>query len=323
MTASSLTFLTPIAGLVALVVVLPLAALVVVARRQRRVRRSLGLSDERRTVRVREVASLVALFALLALAATQPVFTQGTSIMARTDVEAYVLFDVSRSMLASEAPDRPTRFDRAIDFALKLRPGFEGVRVGVASITNRPLPHAFPTADGTTFAAVVTSAIGIEKPPPVTTLRARVTTFAALEGLAVENFFSAGSSKRAVIILTDGESRPFDPQPLFEELAAEAIELYFVRFWHQEERVWLPDGAPERYRPDPSSEALLASLSSRPRVRAFEESDMPGLTVAVEQFLGEGPIVETAVGRRTTPLAPWLALFGAIPLAFLLVRRPR
>ena len=323
MISAAITFLTPTAALVGLAAIVPLAAVALVSWRHRRLRQALGLEGRLRLVRLREVVAVVALFTLLAGAATQPLVSHGRSIAARADVEAYVLFDVSRSMLAAASPDQPTRFDRAVQFALDLRPRFGGIPVGVASLTDRPLPHVFPTADGSTFASVVTGAIGIERPPPLEQGQIRATTFEALEDLAKENFFSAGSTKRAVIVLTDGESRPFDPRPLVEELAAEAIELYFVRFWREDERVWQESGERESYRPDPSSEAMLASLATGPRISTFGEAEIGGVGAAVERFFGEGPLVEAAVDRRATPLAPWLALASAIPLAFLLVRRPR
>lgn len=319
----SITFLSPMGALVGVAIVVPLAAMVLVARRQRRLRTALGFDGRMPLLRVRDAVALILLFTLLAGAASQPLISRGRSIDARADVEAYVLFDVSRSMLAATGPGEPTRFDRAVDFALTLRPQLDGVRVGVASLTDRPLPHVFPTADGSTFASVVTLAIGIERPPPAEEGQARATTFAALEGLAKENFFSASSTKRAVVVLTDGESRPFDARPLVEELAAEAIHLYFVRFWREDERVWQPSGSPERYRPDATSEALLASLASEPRVSAFDESDIGDVQAAVERFFGNGPLVEAAVERSTTPVAPWLALLAALPLAFVLVRRSR
>ena len=320
---ASLTFLTPTAALVGLAVVAPLAALALNARRQRRVRARLGLRSVGRLLRARDVAALVALFGLLAAGASQPVLSHGRSISARADVEAYVLFDVSRSMLAARAPSDDTRFDRSVRFALELRPRLAGVPVGVASLTDRPLPHVFPTADRRTFSSVVTGAIGIEKPPPIEQGQTRATTFEALAGLAQENFFSAGSTKRAVVVLTDGESRDFDAGPLIEELANEAIELYFVRFWSPDERVWQPSGVAEPYRPDASSEALLASLADRPRVSAFAESELDRVVSAIERFFGDGPLVASAVDREATPLGPWLALAAAIPLAALLVRRPR
>ena len=322
-TAASITFLTPTAALVGLAAAAPLVAITLVARRDRRLRRALGLPGEWRLLRVREGIAVVALFTLLAGAASQPVFSSVRSIDARGDVEAYVLFDVSRSMLAAAGPDEPTRFDRAIQFSLALRPRFADVPVGVASLTDRPLPHVFPTADAGTFASVVTASVGIEKPPPLERGQTRATTFEALEGLAKQNFFSASSTKRVVIVLTDGESRPFDPRPLAEELATEAIELYLVRFWHEDERVWQESGSPERYRPDPSSEALLTSLATTPRVSTFRESEINRVVAAVDRFFGEGPLVGTAVDRRANPLAPWLALASAVPLAFVLVRRSR
>ena len=54
--------------------------------------------------------------------------------------------------------------------------------MGVASLTDRVLPHLFPTLGANAFAAVVDSGIGIERPPPDRRAR-RATAFLALGDL--------------------------------------------------------------------------------------------------------------------------------------------
>ena len=59
--------------------------------------------------------ALAAVPVLLGIAAAQPVLETTHVVPERTDVEAYVVIDVSRSMLAAAGPGEPTRFERAQD----------------------------------------------------------------------------------------------------------------------------------------------------------------------------------------------------------------
>ena len=106
-------------------------------------------------MRLLPAAAIVATAALIAVAAAQPVIQHSTTRHERTDAEAYVVFDISRSMAASPAPRAPDRLARARAFALALRPRLASIPVGVASFTDRVLPHLFPTTDEGAFAAVV------------------------------------------------------------------------------------------------------------------------------------------------------------------------
>ena len=118
-------------------------------------------------------------------------------------------------------------------------------------------------------------------------------------------------------------SRVFLPQELIDELAVKSIGLFIVRFWNERERVYTPGGVLERDRLDPSSTALLASLSENPGVSTYGADDPEQLLAAVESYRDPGPIVATEVARRAYALAPWLALAAALPLALVLVWRPR
>ena len=59
------------------------------------------------------LGALVLAIALLGLAAAQPVVASPHQSAVRRDADVFVVLDTSRSMLASRAPETPTRFDRA------------------------------------------------------------------------------------------------------------------------------------------------------------------------------------------------------------------
>jgi hypothetical protein len=170
MVAFDLIFLSPKGALIALGVVLPLAALVLVARRGGRLRAALAVpraSGWRLTVPTLAAAAVAALFGV---AAAQPVAEQETALEVRTDAEAYVVIDISRSMLARSGLGGTMRLARAKAAAVKLRSALPDIPVGVASLTDRVLPHLFPSADADTFRATVALSLGIEQPPPRSSL---------------------------------------------------------------------------------------------------------------------------------------------------------
>jgi Ca-activated chloride channel family protein len=216
--AASLTFLTPRAALLAVLALVPVAALVIGGRRVERARRILRLSPPSGGDRRRRVVLLVAVTALLAVAAMQPVVRTQTSLRARTDAQAFVVIDVSRSMAAAPAASGPSRLARAKRAALAIAPQLGDVPVGVATLTDRTLPDLFPSSDRAAFDSAVSS-LTVEDPPPreVSTV---ATTFDALRQVATQGFFAQTVRKRAIVLVTDGESRAFDPDLVARSLGS-------------------------------------------------------------------------------------------------------
>ena len=317
---TELSFLTPLGGFAVLAVLLPLAGALLAARRAKGPRRTLGLSAPPLRSHGALAVTALSLFALLGLAATQPVLRLERPVSARPDAEAFFLFDISRSMLAARAVDAPTRFARAVDLAVRLRGALADVPVGVASLTDRTLPHLFPTVDQEAHARVVRRALAIERPPP-RDRAVRATDFRAIDALADENYFSPESVHRLVVVWTDGESRPFDAAALVRKLERHGVALVVVRLWHPDERVFGKQGRPEPYRPDPASVMQLARLAKAgDSARVFSEDDVDAAGAAARRLLGSGPLVEAGTAEPLVPLAPYVVLAAALPLAALLAR---
>src|SRR5829696_1466695 len=158
-------FLTPLGAVFAVTVLVPLALFVLRERRARRLRTVLALRQPPLRAQVPLVLALVAVPALVALAAMQPVVETTRTVRERTDAQAFVVFDVSRSMLAAADAGSPTRLERARKIAESLRERLPEVPVGILSLTDRLLPHLFPTIDESVFDATAEKAIGIERPP--------------------------------------------------------------------------------------------------------------------------------------------------------------
>jgi hypothetical protein len=315
------TFLTPLAGLVALLVVVPLAVLVLTELRVGEVRRALRLPEPRAARPVAAIA-LIVLAALLGLGAAQPTLDTSKDRLGRTDAEVYFAFDTSRSMLAASSAGGETRFSRAQEAALRVRRALPELQVGVASVTDRTLPHLLPTLNRPAFNATVARTIGVDRPPPLQRYQGKASTFDALRALPTRSFFAAGSTKRLVVYLTDGESRVFNPQRLRNSFLTNNTGLMVVRFWRDGERVFRADGAaaPD-YQADPASASAVESVASAVGGRAFDESELDQVAAAIRSFVGEGEAKPVAKDDARTSLAPYLFLGAFVPLGFLLWRR--
>ena len=242
----------------------------------------------------------------------------------RTDAEVFVVFDVSRSMLASKAAGEPSRLARSKADALKLREDLPEVPFGAASVTDRTLPHLFPSGNEDVFRATVQKAIGIERPPPVHSLLRRVTSLESLGAVATQSFFSPSARRRVLVVFTDGETLPGTRArlgPLFQR--PPGISTVFVHVWGRDERVYLRRTPEIGYRADPGSREALERIASGVGGQVVPESDFANATREVSRLVGRGPTVVEGEKRRDIPLAPPLTAAAFLPLALLLWRRDR
>jgi von Willebrand factor type A domain len=311
-------FLSPLGWLVACAAVLPLGAAALRRRRERPMRRLLLLAPPPRTAGAAAAAAAVLAIALLAAATARPAISTAGGQRLRSDAQVFFVVDVSRSMLARRRHGR-TRFERALSAAETILSRLSDVPAGVASLSDRPLPHLFPTGDRQVFSAVLHRSIGIQRPAAsVGSVPNGVeTTFDPLDQLATAGYFGRGIRHRLVILLTDGESIPYSPNAVATQLQAGHVGLLVVRFWNADERVYRPGGRIEPYRPDPGAIRQLELLAPG---RIYPESRTSAVVRAARQALGTGPSVTIGQPRRFE-LAPYAALAAVLPIAFLLRRR--
>jgi hypothetical protein len=317
-----MTFLTPLAALAALAALLPLAAWTAGGRRIATVRAALGLGDPSHRPLGR-IAAAGAAVVLLGLAAAQPTLTHDAQSRERTDAQALFVLDTSRSMAASATGTSPTRLDRAVAAAVRLRAAISDVPSGIATLTDRVLPDLLPVGDVPGFDATAQRGVAIESPPPADT-SIRATTFGALGDIATGNFFPSTATRRLVVLLTDGESNPVDTTELAHTLsAARGYRFVAVRLWHGGEAVYDPDGKVEpSYRPDPLGRVVLGGVAGALGGHAFEERDLAAAAKAVRAAAGSGPTRdEASPAPSRTPLAPYLALIALILLFVAFVPR--
>ena len=318
MPAASIVFLTPLGALVALAMLLPIAAFVVAERRVATVRRLLTLRPPRSGVDVAALAALVAVVALLALAAAQPALSNTHSQRVRTDAEALFVLDISQSMAASEGPKGKTRLERAAEAANRLRAAVPSVPSGVATLTDRVLPNLLPVADAAAFRATLRNSVAINQPPP-REQNVRATSFGALAAIPGSGYFQGSAKRRAIVVLTDGETAPYDANTVAKALGGNPrTNVLTVQLWRRNESIYGPSGRPDpNYRPDPASKQQLASLASATHGRAFAEGDLGSAAAALQTMLGNGPTKTEGHTRSTHPLAPYLAVLALLPLALI------
>jgi len=307
--AASFTFLTPQAAVLAVLAVLPPAAFAIGARRADAVRQILRLPPAPPRRRYGRVAALAGIVLLLTLAAMQPAIRTNSALRSRTDAQLFVVLDTSRSMAAAPSPSGLTRLARAERLASDLGAQLGDLPVGVATFTDRVLPDLFPTADRAAFDSVV-SGVRVEDPPPQQA-NTVATTFDALTSLATNGFFPDNVQKRVVVVLTDGESVPFDPSAVAASLAHHGVRLKVIRIGSGRDRVWTPSGKPEaRYRPDPAGARFdVARLES-----ALGNPAGQSASAFIRSAVGSGPSASVGVRPHTATLAPVPAVLALVLL---------
>lgn len=317
----SLSFLTPTAGLVGVLAVLGVLVLRSVVRRSDALCAALRLEPARRRRALREALPLVAVGLLLAAAAAQPVVSTREAREGREGVEVIAVLDVTRSMLARRSPSEPTRLERSRTLAKQVRAELTDVEFGLTSLTDRVLPHLFPTLGVNSFAAAIDRSIGIERPPPDRSTR-RATALGALADLARLHFFRPDSYRRIVLVLTDGETVPVDLGTFRTRLVNGRINTIFVHVWRGDERIFeSEDTASAAYRPDVSSIRALRRVAGAVDGALFVEGETSKVIAEIRRLVGDGPTVPRGRELRSTALAPHLAAAAFLPLLLLLRRR--
>ncbi len=317
-----LTFLTPLAAIFAVSALLPLGIYWFRERRASHIRGVLGLEGPSPRSRVPLVVAVAAVPVLLGIAAAQPVLGTERSVPERTDAEAFFVMDTSRSMLAADGPESPTRFDRAVEAASAIHDRIPQVRSGIVSMTDRILPHALPTTDRRVFEATLRRSIGVELPPPAFTYSTNATYYDILAGIPQRRYFSQTAKKRLLVVLTDGESRPFGSELGSAFPGKPPIDTVLVRFGNTGERIY-STGEPDSYVPAKNSEATIQRAARLMGGQAFSEDDISAAGDAVVDIIGEGKTSNRTIPGARAALMPWVTLAVFLPLGFLLWRRNR
>jgi hypothetical protein len=317
-----ISFLTPLAGLFALTAAIPLAALVLMEGRTRRLRQLFSLAAPRRRELVTTAVALAILPALVAVAATQPVVIHKRTLTERSDAQVFLVFDTSLSMSARGGPQDPTRLSRAKQEARALIPQLGDIPVGIATMTDRVLPSLMPTTNSGIAVRTVDQSVSIDEPPPSLQYPGRATTLESLVPIAGDHLFPPRVRHPILIIFTDGEEQRLPPFTSFDTLAQQVtIPPLFVHVWAPTDHIYEHGRIDPRYVPDPTSTRGLTQFAADTRGRVFPEGDLRGLLGAIHREAGSKPATTTTLGYARVALGPWFLLAGVVPLGFLLYRR--
>ena len=319
--ATTLTFLSPLGGLLVLAAVLPVAGLALAGRRVVAARVLLGLERPSGGAPRATIAALVAVPVLLGVAAAQPALRAPETAHVRTDAQAMFILDTSRSMLAAASPGEQSRLARAKRAAVRLRSALEDIPTGVGTLTDRALPNLLPVADTAAFDATVERAIGIERPPPQE-VNVNATILAPLSELATQGYYSPSARRRLLVVLTDGESRSYELDALARTLRAGRVSLILVHVRKAGERVYRSGGRPEAaYLSREETRRELDRLAAAAGGASFGEDELGAAEARARSDLGSGTSASQGIRPNTIPLAPYVAAASLLPLAYLL--RPR
>ena len=185
------------------------------------------------------------------------------------------MLDTSRSMLARSGPRSPIRYARARSAALRFRSSFGDVPVGIASFTDRVLPHLFPSVDDDVFVATLRRSIGIDRPPPQGTFNSTATRLAALETVVDRRFFTPTSRARLVFVITDGESVPISGAKIGAAFRRPpGVDTIFLHVWKADERVYEGADPEPQYSPDPRSRSILDAAAETLGGYVYEENQI-------------------------------------------------
>jgi hypothetical protein len=317
-----ISFLTPAAGVIALLAIVPLVVLLDGERRARRLRALLRLDAPSTRGRALWIGGVVAVPILVALAAMQPVIDRSEKHVSRTDAEVYFVIDTSRSMAASGSAKSRTRLQRARASALEIRTEIGDMPAGIASMTDRVLPHLFPTSDPATFTATLERSVGVDRPPPVNFNRT-ATALGALASLPTRGFYSPEITRRVAVVFTDAESRAFSTAGLASVFQRPpGVLALIVRVGNADERVYTIEGDLDlAYQSDPNAYRTAQAAAIATGGLSFEEGDEGRVVRAIRSYVGSGRTEVRGDDRTKFALAPFTAAFAFLPLGLVLWRR--
>lgn len=314
---------------------LPLAGLAAAAIRNTRGRKGLGLPAPSRG---RLGYALAAVPLLLGLAASQPAIESTSVQHLRTDAQALFVFDVSGSMDAAAGPWAPTRLQQAQAAAIDLRDAVPDVPSGIATLTTQILPELLPSADVPAFDTTVERVVGIEEPPPpILSYGALGTSFDSLSYIRGEGYFAPWAKHRLLVLLTDGESAPYDPQAtataltqpstasLFSGVTTQTdwpISLMMVRVGRPTDHIYAPDGTIDAaYRSEPHASTIVTTLATLAHGSAYTTSNLAGARAAMRRLLGRGRVVRAGRVTHVLSLTRAIAILALLLTGFVVWRR--
>jgi hypothetical protein len=205
---------------------------------------------------------------------------------------------------------------------MRFRAAFPDVPVGIASFTDRVLPHLFPSPDDDVFTATLNRSLGIDRPPPHGSFVSDGDPACALESIVSRRFFTPTARKRLIFVITDGECpdrrredrRRLPRPPGVDDLPASSGTATSGSSTGTSPSRSTAGSALARHL-DAAADTL-GGHASTPRTSSTTRSPPPGASLATGRRSCRGK-------RNRLALAPYLAGAIFLPLTLLLWRRDR
>ena len=148
----------------------------------------------------------------------------------------------------------------------------------------------------------------------------RATNFGALADVPGSGYFERSAKRRAIVLLTDGESASFDANAVAQGVRREPADEPPDGAVLAPQRVDLRPVRTDATRttgPTPRSKAQLASLATATHGSVFERTGARQRRASLQTMLGSGPTKGEGRTRTTHPLAPYVAVLALVPLALI------
>jgi len=145
----------------------------------------------------------------------------GTKIeeVKQVGIDVFILLDVSNSMRAEDI--KPNRLEKAKHEIAKLIRKLQGDRIGLIVFAGRPYIQ-FPLTTDYSAANLFLSAVDFNTVPQ------QGTAIGASIELAVRSFKQEEDTKKAIIVITDGEDHEGDLMPVVEDAVGKGIQIYTI-----------------------------------------------------------------------------------------------
>lgn len=164
-------------------------------------------------------AMVLAAIALLIVAFANPQIGSKVEEVKQVGIDVYILLDVSLSMQAEDI--KPSRLAKAKHEISKLIHKLRGDRIGLIIFSGEAFVQ-FPLTTDYAAANLFLSAVDVSSiPQPGTAIVPAI-------NLAMKSFKKENETKKAIVIITDGENHEGDVTKVAEEAASKGVSIFTI-----------------------------------------------------------------------------------------------
>lgn len=192
--------------------------------------------------------------ALIILSLANPQTGSKIEEVKQVGIDVYIILDVSLSMTAEDI--KPSRLDKAKHDVSKLIQKLRGDRIGLIVFAGEAYVQ-FPLTTDYSAANLFLSAVDVNSVPQ------GGTAIAPALQLAISSFKKDDETKKAIVVITDGEDHEGDLNPVIEDAVDKGIAIYAIGLGSPAGvpiPVYNASGARTGYKQDNSGNTVLTKL---------------------------------------------------------------